>query len=341
MDVSRNHLLFVIMTGVLWYENLGATRVEGLERNSALRQSGAADSQDELSLGQPQTASAGRDALRKTVQRLGLPAQHPAVASLAPQVERTLSWQWHIRPHGIVYDTYWASATEPRLATHLVGEQHEGTLLDSHIGGRLGLVRFGPKRCPEGFQIDLLGGAKLRQDADDGLDVLATDYRYDILGTYGAGKHKFKVGFYHVSSHAGDELLLKHPEFHRLNFSRDTLVTGYSYYPISQLRIYAETGWAFDCEESEPWEFQFGLDFGPHDTTGIHGAPFLAVNVHLREELDFGGNFALQTGWAWRGEDTRDGVLRTGLYVYEGGSPQFSFYAEHEQQVGWGIWYDY
>jgi hypothetical protein len=34
-------------------------------------------------------------------------------------------------------------------------------------------------------------------------------------------------------------------------------------------------------------------------------------------------------------------VLRTGVYFYEGGSPQFSFYAEHERQVGWGLWYDY
>lgn len=252
----------------------------------------------------------------------------------------TSSWQWHIRPRGFVYSTYWASAAEPRLATHLIEERNDGTFVDSHIGGRFGILRFGPKDRPEGFQLDLLGGAKLRQNSGD-LDVQATDYRYDVIGTYGAGPHRFKFGFYHVSAHAGDEFLLKNPNFHRLNFFRDTLVTGYSYYPISQARLYAEMGWAVDHEISEPWEFQFGIDLGPCRSTGIRGAPFLAMNVHLREELDFGGNFAVQAGWAWRGEDTLDGILRTGAYFYEGASPHFSFFAEQEQQIGWGLWYDF
>jgi hypothetical protein len=86
---------------------------------------------------------------------------------VTPPLQETSPWQWHIRPRGFLYDTYWASAAEPRLATHLVEERHDGTFLDSHIGGRLGLLRFGPKESPEGFQIDLLGGAKLRQDADE------------------------------------------------------------------------------------------------------------------------------------------------------------------------------
>jgi hypothetical protein len=249
-------------------------------------------------------------------------------------------WQWQIRPRGFVYDTYWASAAEPRLATHLIEEQHDGTFLDSHIGGRFGVLRFGPKDRPEGFQIDVLGGAKLRQSWGN-MDVLATDFRYDVLGTYGTGPHRYKFGFYHVSAHTGDEFLLKNPGFNRLNFFRDVLVAGYSYYPIPQARFYAEMGWAVDCEVSKPWEFQFGIDLGPQDSTGVGGALFMAMNVHLREELDFGGNFAFQAGWAWRGEDTLDGLLRTGVYFYEGASPYFAFFAEHERQVGWGLWYDF
>lgn len=249
-------------------------------------------------------------------------------------------WRWHIRPRGFIYHTYWASAAEPRLATHLIDKRYDGTFLDSHIGGRFGIVRFGPEDHPEGFQVDLLGGAKLRQNWGD-LDVLATDFRYDLISTYGVGPNRFKFGFYHVSAHTGDEFLLENPGFQRLNFFRDTLVAGYSYYPIPQARFYAEMGWAVDHEVSEPWEFQFGIDLGPQACTGVRGAPFLAMNVHLREELDFGGNFALQAGWAWRGDDVLDGLLRTGVYFYEGASPHFSFYAEHERQIGWGLWYDF
>ncbi len=249
-------------------------------------------------------------------------------------------WCWHVRPKGFLYSTYWASAAEPRMATHLVKIADMGRFQDSHIGGRLGIVRFGPKDQPEGWQLDVLGGAKLRQDWDEGLDVVSTDYRYDILATYGAGRRRLKLGFYHVSSHAGDEFLLKNPDFDRLNYFRDVLVAGFSIYPVPPLRLYAEAGWAFDYDVSEPWEFQFGADFGPAYPTGAAGGPFAAINTHLREDVDFGGNLALQIGWAWTSENT-DGVLRSGLYYYSGRSPQFSFYAENEEQVGWGLWYDY
>jgi len=249
-------------------------------------------------------------------------------------------WCWHFRPKGFVYSTYWASAAEPRLATHTVKQLGGHWLQDSHIGGRVGIVRYGPRDRTEGWQLDVLAGAKLRQDWDEELDVVGTDYRYDILTTYAAGSFGFKFGFYHVSSHAGDEFLLKNPGFDRLNYFRDALVLGISHYPAPPLRLYAEVGWAFAYDISQPWEFQFGIDYGPAYATGITGAPFAAINAHLREELDFGGNLAFQLGWAWRGEWS-DGVLRAGMYYYNGYSPQFSFYAQHEQQVGLGLWYDY
>jgi hypothetical protein len=226
------------------------------------------------------------------------------------------------------------------MATHFISESSQGNLLDSHIAGRVGVLRYGPRNVPEGFQLDILGGAKLRQDWDDELDVMATDYRYDILGTFGGEQHRFKLGFYHVSSHAGDEFLLKRPEFNRLNFYRDVLVAGYSYYPVPQFRVYGEIGWSFHHELSQPLEFQFGFDYGPAYATGFAGAPFIAMNVHLREEVDFGGNFAAQAGWAWKG-DQIDGLFRTGVYYYTGHSPQFSFYAVNEEQIGWGLWYDF
>ena len=314
MDVHRSHLpLVILLVALCWCKSPG------------------------IGLGNDETS----ERLPETERGYYTATQTRALATAeTPPNQAPPPWQWHVRPHGFVYDTYWASAAEPRLATHLIEERHDGTFLDSHIGGRFGILRYGPKDCPEGFQLDLLGGAKLRQNWGD-LDVLATDFRYDIIGTYGAGPHRFKFGFYHVSAHAGDEFLLENPDFDRLNFFRDTLVAGYSYYPIPQARFYAEMGWAFDREISEPWEFQFGIDLGPRAHTGIRGAPFMAMNVHLREELDFGGNFAFQAGWAWRGDDALDGLLRTGVYFYEGASPHFSFYAEHERQIGWGLWYDF
>jgi len=251
------------------------------------------------------------------------------------------SWHWPFLPQGFLYHTYWASAAEPRLSTQIFHEQHEGTLLDSQIAGRLGIVRFGQRYAEEGIQFDVIAGAKLRQDVDDQMNMVGTDYRFDLPLTYRRGQHAWKFGFYHISAHTGDEYLLTHPGFNRLNFYRDALYLGYSYYVVPELRIYGELDYAFDSEYSEPWALQFGLDYGPATTTGIWGAPFFAINGHLRQELDFGGNVNIQGGWAWRGEGLAAGTLRTGPYYYNGGSPQFSFYATSEQQIGWGVWYDF
>ncbi len=249
-------------------------------------------------------------------------------------------WERQVLPQGFIYGTYWASAAEPRLSTQIVNVSGDQTFVDSNIGGRLGLFRYGPHDTPEGFQFDLLGSAKLRQSWGD-LDLIGTDYRYDLLGTYGDGPHRYKFGFYHVSAHAGDEFLLNNPGFNRLNFFRDAFVLGYSYYAFPELRLYAETSWSFHNVISESWEFQFGFDYGPTCPTGPQGKPFVAFNTHLREEVNFGGNVALQAGWAWKGDSVAAGVLRTGLYYYNGESPQFSFYDEHELQIGVGLWYDY
>ncbi len=251
-------------------------------------------------------------------------------------------WSWTFLPKGFMYHTYWASVAEPRLSVQTVHDYGGHDSLDSHIGGRLGIVRYGNRYAEEGFQLDLLAGVNLRQNTDTSdWDMTGTDYRFDIPLTYRRGPHAWKFGFYHVSSHMGDEFLNHNPSVSRIDYYRDSLYLGYSYYVTPEFRLYGEIDYAFSRDFAKPWHLQFGFDWGPVEPTGSRGAPFLAMNGHLREELDFGGNVSLQTGWAWKGEGLGAGTLRTGLFFYNGGSPQFSFYQQSEQQFGWGLWYDF
>ncbi|WP_437191568.1 DUF1207 domain-containing protein [Planctomicrobium sp. SH527] len=228
------------------------------------------------------------------------------------------------------------------MSTRAISDSGGHNSLDSQIGGRFGIVRFGDPNAEEGFQLDLLGGANLRQNIDsDDWDMTGTDYRFDIPLTYRHGPHAWRFGFYHVSSHMGDEFLVHHPSVSRIDYYRDSLYLGYSYHVTPEFRLYGELDYAFSRDFAQPWHLQFGFDWGPAHPTGVRGAPFLAINGHLREELNFGGNVSLQTGWAWKGEGLGAGTLRTGLHYYNGGSPQFSFYRQSEQQIGWGLWYDY
>jgi len=205
------------------------------------------------------------------------------------------------------------------------------------------LLRFGTVKQgrPEGWELQIEGASILRLNLDENWDLEAVDFRFGVPIIYGRGKSQWKFSYYHLSAHLGDERILRtmSPD-ERINFSRDTLVLAYSYFPLPAWRWYAEAGWAFYADEgSEPWEFQFGFDYAQPGPTGSRGTPFLAINAHLREEVDFGGNLVAQAGWLWRGQSGR--VLRTGLHYYNGKSSQFEFFDQFEQQVGLGLWYDY
>lgn len=259
-------------------------------------------------------------------------------------------YQWRLLPQGVIYRTYLAGVKESRFRSVWNDQDRDGDNWDISLGGRATILRYGTggNVRPEGFEVGIEGAGLTRLDPDEEHDVAATDYRFGIPVTWGDARRQFKVAYYHLSSHVGDEFLIKNPGFTRLNYSRDCIVLGYSIYPDGNsvipgngnLRLYAETAYAFKYDVSEPWEFQFGVDYAPTQGTGFRGAPFVAFNGHLREEVDFGGNFVAQAGWAWR-RSAASGLLRFGLEYYNGKDDQFSFFDNSVQKTGFGIWYDY
>jgi hypothetical protein len=251
-------------------------------------------------------------------------------------------WCWQLLPSGIIYQGYLADTKESRIGTQVFSDNGERTLWDTNLGGRAGIFRLGTVEAawPQGWQLDLEGSGQVRLDPGEERDLQSSDFRFGIPLTFGYGRQRLKFGYYHLSSHMGDEFLVKNPDVDRVNYVRDVLVLGYAYYWTDNLRLYAETGWAFYTDISEPWEFRFGLEYAPARPTGLRGAPFFAAHGHLQQELDFGGSLTVQAGWAWRGSRTSH-LFRTGFHYYNGASNQYSFYNEFEQQIGAGVWYDF
>jgi hypothetical protein len=248
----------------------------------------------------------------------------------------------HLMPQGLIYRSYLAGAKESRFRSVWNHEQGNGNIWDITLGGNVGILRYGTRGNvrPEGFQLSIEGAGQVRLDIDEDRDVDASDFRFGVPLTWGDSIYQVKVAYYHLSSHVGDEYMLKHPTFQRFNYSRDVLVWGHSLYPTDDFRIYGEIGYAFDNDVSDPWEMQFGIDWSPNNRTGGRGAPFAAVNGHLREEVDFGGNFVAQTGWCWR-RSPATGLYRIGVEYYNGKDDQFSFFNQSVSKVGFGMWYDY
>lgn len=252
------------------------------------------------------------------------------------------SFSWQILPQGHMYRSYLADVKEARMYGGVDDARDDSVFWSATLGSRVGIVRYGTTDyiLPDGFQLDVEGSAQVRLDVPQDVDVRSVDFRGGMPITFGFGKHRIKTGYYHLSSHLGDEFLIKNPGYDRLNYARDTLVLGYSYYSTPNLRYYGEVGWAFYTIVAEPWEFRFGIDYAPQYRTGARGAPFFAVNTHLKQELNYSGNFTAQLGWAWRA-DNGPQLLRVGFQYFNGLSSQNSFVFNHEETFGFGVWYDF
>ncbi|MEX0867130.1 MAG: DUF1207 domain-containing protein [Pirellulales bacterium] len=250
-------------------------------------------------------------------------------------------WSCQLMPDGLFYRSYLAGVKEPRLGAQVVHEKNLGMQFDSTLGSRVGLIRFGNTDMsdPHGWQLDVEGAALLRQDFENELDVVATDFRVGVPLTYADGPYRMKLSYYHLSSHLGDEYMVRTGAA-RINFSRDVIVWGHALYVTPDWRIYFEAGYAFAYDDgAKPWEFQFGIEYSPACRTDFWGVPFVAFNAHLREEVDFGGNLVFEIGRQWR-RDPYGATTRFGLFYYNGKSPQFEFFDDYEHQIGIGLWYD-
>jgi hypothetical protein len=116
-------------------------------------------------------------------------------------------WSWQILPDGLIYKSYLASVKESRLSTYVFDVDGDGILWDSTLGGRVGLLRYGTDEAawPQGWQWDLEGSGQVRLDPDVERDLRSADFRAGTGLTYGYSRHRVRAGYFHISSHAGDE----------------------------------------------------------------------------------------------------------------------------------------
>jgi hypothetical protein len=304
--------------------------IDGASRPSLMRDTG-----------EP-TAPYGSDPSYAPYGNLGATTASPLASPKAVD-ESTVAkdglWAWQMLPTGLLYRPYLADTREPRLGTQLVYERTQGWLLDSTLGARAGLLRYGSEEfCPQGWQLDVEGAAFPR--LDDKRNLVENDFHVGVPLTTRQGPWELKVGYVHYCSHIGDLYLLAHPDFERINYVRDAILWAVAVYPLPEARLYAESQWAFRNDGgSEPWEFEFGAEFCSFAPTGPQGSPFLAFNGHLREVNNFGGNMTMQTGWQWRG--CTGHLLRIGVQYFNGMSEEGEFYNKYEEQIGGGLWYDF
>ncbi len=281
-------------------------------------------------------------------------SRHAGSSETAPSAERIVqaSFQrrgrtrffsdWQLLPEGLLYHSYAAGEKEPRFAAQWLWERERGLVWETALGGRLGIVRkgtVGPVN-PQGFQLDIEGAAMTRVDPEQDSDLEAADFRIGLVGTWRDGPWRYKAGYSHLSSHVGDEFLIRNPGFARRNYVRDSIVTAVMYDVTSDLQVYGELAGAWNANGgAEPWEVQFGAQYLPAARSDWRGAPFAAINGHWRQEFGARASINAVAGWMWRGGD--DHTYRIGVQHYSGPALQYSFFDQYESLTGLSMWMDF
>ena len=149
------------------------------------------------------------------------------------------SWSWQVLPGSLIYHSYLAGTKEPRFATQWFHDSHWGWTWDATLGARIGLLRYGSDDCqhPDGWQLDLEGAAFPRLDLEHQENVTSVDFRFGVPLTYGWGPYQAKFGYFHVCSHLGDEFMLMFPDVERINYVRNGINWGNSYYFTEDSRV--------------------------------------------------------------------------------------------------------
>ncbi|MCD4728646.1 MAG: DUF1207 domain-containing protein, partial [Pirellulales bacterium] len=159
-------------------------------------------------------------------------------------------WTWQVVPSGLMYKSYLAGGREPRIASQWVRMRNEQWMWDATLGGRVGILRYGTDNAlwPQGWQLDFEGAAFPRMDRDNDRDLVSADFRFGIPLTTRRGCWEAKLAYYHLSSHLGDEFMVRNPGYPRINYVRDAMVLGMSVYFGPNLRLYSEADWAFNTD---------------------------------------------------------------------------------------------
>ncbi len=248
-----------------------------------------------------------------------------------------------LMPTGLLYKPTIAGMKQSRFSGTWLWEKDRGLIWETALGGRVGFLRYGTPHVlgGEGWQLDLEGAAFTRIDPEENSDVEAVDFRVGVMMTWRRGPWAWQGGYYHISSHVGDEFLIRNPGFVRYNYVRDSLLTSVSYDVTPDLRLYGEMGYSIGHQGGAlPLEFQVGAEYTPVEPCGLRGAPFIAGNFHTREDFGWTSSINTLAGWQWRGDQSQR-ALRIGGQFYSGPSMQYSFLNRYERLVGVGLWFDY
>ncbi len=244
-------------------------------------------------------------------------------------------------PSGTIYN---APIADPKWPRFSVGYQnhfkknHGKSIYSLSFGENLALFRH--KNNSEIYELGIQAGLFGAMDiSSNPTTLINSDYFVGIgLSIVRSKKWQNMIQFSHLSSHLGDELIVKDPTItkKRINLSYETLkwLTAYKF---NSLRPYLSIGYIIHRDPStiKPLTFEGGFDYISEDKFIFHTTRAVAgAHIHSWEENKFKPTLNVRAGLqlenpVWQGR------LLQGLIDYSyGKSRHGQFYKQKEHYIG-------
>jgi hypothetical protein len=235
--------------------------------------------------------------------------------------------------------------------------------LNVAVGEYFGLIGRRQEKDCDGGQLGLTGAVFAQFDlGGDSYDLINADYNIGLPLSYRRGPLSFRFRPYHESSHIGDEFLLNHPKFNRVNFSYEEVEAILSYDLIlrsnlvQELRFYGGGAWMFDRQPRiHRAKAQWGIEIRgtgsriafltkvmekkaeDQKEEQVTGIPFIGLDVKQFEQHRWNLETSVIAGMEYARASTR---RRLRLYVtyYHGFNPYGQFFiAQKIESFGAGL----
>ncbi|MGH7229777.1 MAG: DUF1207 domain-containing protein [Nitrospiraceae bacterium] len=210
------------------------------------------------------------------------------------------------------------------------------------FGETFGLYR---NKAPLGGQWELgvQGGVFAIFDIDArSKDLINADYLIALLSSYRAGDFSAFVRVAHLSSHLGDEYLLRSSvnQVNRINLSLESVDVKLSYDMWNILRLYGGGGYLVRREPQtiKPGTAQFGVEFqSPRTFFSRTVRPVAYADFQSFEETKWSTDVSIRAGVQLENFHIGDRYIQFLAEYFNGHSPNGQFFVGKIESIGLGI----
>jgi Protein of unknown function (DUF1207) len=174
-------------------------------------------------------------------------------------------------------------------------------------------------------------------------DLVNADYFVAALAAYRTGNVSALARLFHMSSHLGDEYLLR-TKVDRVNLSYEGAGLILSYDLPFGFRVYGGGRVLFDQEPSDlkPWGTQGGVEFrSPQTFWGGRIRPVAAFDVQNHQENDWQADLSARAGIQFESVRVLGRNLQLLVHYFNGNSPDGQFYKQKIQYIGFGVHFNF